>query len=62
MNKKYTVRLSDEARGVCQEIVKRLKDNPQLGAVFLTNIVPAAGALPIMLGEEVIGAAGVSGV
>ena len=25
MNKKYTVRLSDEARGVCQEIVKRLK-------------------------------------
>jgi uncharacterized protein GlcG (DUF336 family) len=43
------------------EIVKRLKDNPQLGAVFLTNIVPAAGALPIMLGEEVIGAAGVSG-
>ena len=25
MNKKYTVRLSDEERGVCQEIVKRLK-------------------------------------
>ena len=25
MNKKYPVRLSAEARGVCQEIVKRLK-------------------------------------
>ena len=25
MNKKYTVRLSDAERGVCQEIVKRLK-------------------------------------
>ena len=25
MNQKYTVRLSDEERGVCQEIVKRLK-------------------------------------
>ena len=25
MNKKYTVRLSDEERGVCQEIVKRLQ-------------------------------------
>ena len=25
MNKKYIVRLSDEERGVCQEVVKRLK-------------------------------------
>jgi len=25
MNKKYIVRLSDEERGVCREIVKRLK-------------------------------------
>ena len=25
MNKKYIVRLSDEERAVCQEIVKRLK-------------------------------------
>ena len=25
MNKKYIVRLSDEDRAVCQEIVKRLK-------------------------------------
>ena len=43
------------------EIVKRYKDNPQLGAVHLTNVVPAQGALPIMVGTDVIGAAGVSG-
>jgi len=43
------------------EIVKRLKDNPQLGAVHLTNVIAAQGALPIMVGNDVIGAAGVSG-
>ena len=43
------------------EIAKRFKDNPQLGAVFLTNITTAQGALPIKLGEEVIGAVGASG-
>lgn len=43
------------------EIVKRYKENPQLGAVHLTNVVPAQGALPIMVGPDVIGAAGVSG-
>lgn len=29
MNKKYVVRLSDEERGVCQEIVKNLKGSSQ---------------------------------
>lgn len=29
MNKKYVVRLSDEERGVCQEIVKKLKGSSQ---------------------------------
>ena len=29
MNKKYVVRLSDEERGVCQEIVKRLKGSSE---------------------------------
>jgi hypothetical protein len=29
MNKKYIVRLSDEERGVCQEIVKRLKGSAE---------------------------------
>jgi uncharacterized protein GlcG (DUF336 family) len=43
------------------EIAKRFKDNPQLGAVFLTNITTGQGALPIKLGEEVIGAVGASG-
>ena len=31
MNKKYTVRLSDEERGVCQEIVKRLQGTSEKG-------------------------------
>ena len=43
------------------EFVKRVKDNPQLGAVHLTNVIAAQGALPIMVGADVIGAAGVSG-
>jgi uncharacterized protein GlcG (DUF336 family) len=43
------------------EIGKRFKDNPQLGAVFLTNVTTATGALPIKVGEDFIGAAGVSG-
>ena len=43
------------------EMVKRLKDNPQLSQIHLTNVIAAQGALPIMIGEEVIGAAGVSG-
>src|SRR6478735_1443323 len=29
MNKKYIVRLSDEERGVCQEVVKKLKGSSQ---------------------------------
>ena len=29
MNKKYIVRLSDEERGVCQDIVKRLKGSSE---------------------------------
>ena len=43
------------------EMVRRLKDNPQLGAIHLTNVIAAQGALPIMVGTDVIGAAGVSG-
>ena len=43
------------------EIVKRLRENPQLGAIHLTNVIAAQGALPIMVGTDVIGAAGVSG-
>ncbi len=43
------------------EMEKRLKDNPQMGAQYLTGFTTARGALPIKVGEEVIGAAGVSG-
>ncbi len=56
--KAYTARTFRVPSG---EIAKRLKDNPQLGAVFLTNVTTATGALPIKIGDEVIGAAGVSG-
>ena len=43
------------------EFVQRVKDNPTSGAVHLSGIVAAQGALPIKIGDEVIGAAGVSG-
>ena len=56
--KAYTARTFRVPSG---EIVKRLKDNPQLGAIHLTNVVAAQGALPITIGGDVIGAAGVSG-
>lgn len=41
--------------------VQRVKDNPTLGAVHLTGVIAAQGALPIKIGDEVIGAVGVSG-
>jgi uncharacterized protein GlcG (DUF336 family) len=56
--KAYTARTFRIPSG---EFVQRVKDNPTTGAVFLTNIVAAQGALPIKIGDEVIGAAGVSG-
>ena len=43
------------------EFVQRVKDNPTTGAVHLTGIIAAQGALPIKAGDEVIGAVGVSG-
>jgi uncharacterized protein GlcG (DUF336 family) len=43
------------------EFAQRVKDNPTTGAVHLTGVVAAQGALPIKVGDEVIGAAGVSG-
>lgn len=43
------------------EMEKRLKDNPQMGAQYLTGFTTARGALPIKIGEDVVGAAGVSG-
>jgi len=43
------------------EMEERLKKNPQMGAQYLTGFTTARGALPIKIGDEVIGAAGVSG-
>ena len=43
------------------DMEKRLKDNPQMGAQYLTGFTTGRGALPIMVGEDVVGAAGVSG-
>jgi uncharacterized protein GlcG (DUF336 family) len=56
--KAYTARTFRIPSG---EFVQRVKDNPTLGAVHLTGIIAAQGALPIKVGDEVIGAVGVSG-
>lgn len=56
--KAYTARTFRISSG---EFAQRVKDNPTLGAVHLTGIVAAQGALPIKVGDEVIGAVGVSG-
>src|SRR3954464_3122582 len=43
------------------EMEDRLKKKPAMGAQYLTGFPTAQGALPIKGGEDVIGAAGVSG-
>ena len=56
--KAYTARTFRIASG---EMEERLKKNPQMGAQYLTGFTTGRGALPIMVGDDVIGAAGVSG-
>jgi uncharacterized protein GlcG (DUF336 family) len=56
--KAYTARTFRIPSG---EMEERLKKNPQMGAQYLTGFTTARGALPIQVGEDVIGAAGVSG-
>ena len=56
--KAYTARTFRIPSG---EFAQRVKDNPTLGAVHLTGIIAAQGALPIKVGDDVIGAVGVSG-
>jgi uncharacterized protein GlcG (DUF336 family) len=58
MRKAYTARTFRIPSG---EMVQRLKDNPQLGLIHLTNVIANQGALPIKVGDDVIGAAGASG-
>jgi uncharacterized protein GlcG (DUF336 family) len=57
MKKAYTANAQRRASG---EYAKAVQANPR-GGVLLTNLVPAQGALPIKVGEDTIGAIGVSG-
>jgi len=56
--KAYTARTLRMPSGA---LVERMKENPNLGFIHLSNIIAFQGALPIRVGDEVIGAAGASG-
>jgi uncharacterized protein GlcG (DUF336 family) len=58
MKKAYTARAQRRSSG---DFGDSIKDNFTAGALHLTNITSARGALPIKIGEETIGAIGVSG-
>jgi uncharacterized protein GlcG (DUF336 family) len=56
--KAYTARTFRISSG---EWTKNLANNPTRGPQFLTNVIALQGALPIKVGDETIGALGVSG-
>ena len=56
--KAYTARTFRSPTGA---LVERVKADPTLGLIHLTNVIANQGALPIKVGDEVIGAAGASG-
>ncbi len=56
--KAYTARTFRSPSGA---LVDRLKADPTLGLIHLTNVIANQGALPIKVGDDVIGAAGASG-
>jgi uncharacterized protein GlcG (DUF336 family) len=58
LKKAYTARTFRSPSGA---LAKRLKDDPLLPLIHLTNVVAAQGALPIKVGEDVVGAIGISG-
>ena len=58
MKKAYTANAQRRPSG---EYAKAFNANPPRGGALLTNLVPAQGALPIKVGEDTIGAIGVSG-
>lgn len=58
LKKAYTARTFARSSG---EFADSVKGNPNAGALFLSNITPAQGALPVKIGNETIGAVGVSG-
>jgi uncharacterized protein GlcG (DUF336 family) len=43
------------------DMEERLKKNPQMGLQYLAGFTTGRGALPVKVGEEVIGAVGASG-
>jgi uncharacterized protein GlcG (DUF336 family) len=56
--KAYTARTLRSPSGALAE---RVKAEPTLPFIHLTNVIAFQGALPIKVGDETIGAAGVSG-
>jgi uncharacterized protein GlcG (DUF336 family) len=58
MKKAYTARTTRAPSG---RFADNVKGNPNAAQFFLTNFVAARGALPIMVGDDTIGAVGVSG-
>jgi uncharacterized protein GlcG (DUF336 family) len=56
--KAYTARTFRSTSG---EFAARVKADPSLPLIHLSNVIANQGALPIKVGEEVIGAAGASG-
>ena len=58
MRKAYTSAFQRRPSG---EFATAAKDNPTIGALHLANMIPAQGALPIKVGNDTIGAIGVSG-
>jgi uncharacterized protein GlcG (DUF336 family) len=58
MKKAYTARTFGRTSG---DFAKGVQGNPNAGALWLTNIVAAQGALPIKIGNDTIGAIGISG-
>lgn len=58
MRKAYTARTFRIPSG---DMVTRLKNDPTLGLIHLSNVIANQGALPIKVGDDTIGAAGASG-
>lgn len=58
MRKAYTARTFRVPSG---DVVQRVKNDPTAGLVHLTNVIATQGALPVKVGDEVVGAVGASG-
>jgi len=56
--KAWTARSFRSPSGTVED---RFKANPQLPLVYLSNVIPDKGGLPVKVGEDTIGGIGVSG-